>query len=101
MELRDGLTINDLAQCDVVAYILLSDNVQPIANCRTFTLDGVPHIDFIPKFDRRYSAPIPDDAIVAKSVDGEIGIFIQSASPAGLLAMKLAVLNKLTAHEQN
>ena len=101
MEFRNGLTMDDITHADVVAYILLADNVQPIADCKTFVKDGITHIDFIPRFDGEHSAPIPDDAMIAKSDDGEIGVFIHRNSPAGRLALTLAAMKRRTAHEDN
>jgi hypothetical protein len=55
--------------------------------CSIFMKDGIPWIDFLPHLNRKYSLPIPDEAIISRNDKelsvGRYAIFVTSDTAVG------------------
>jgi hypothetical protein len=103
MEFFNNTQIEDITDKSVDGFLRTDDPtmIESVPMCETFTLDGQLWIDFMPQLNRKYVAPIPDDAMVSRNeVDLAIGryaIFLHARSPAGsMLKQLLEAKQKLT-----
>jgi hypothetical protein len=101
MEFFNNATYGEIIDRDVDVYVQLdssskTDLISALVLCRTFVRDGALWVDCAPDpthLRRKYTAPVPDDAIVARQdteLDvGKYGIFVPPESELGRLANQL------------
>ena len=90
MQFLNDVTLDDIVNNNVDVVMLTTGGMVELAQlCEVFLGDDVPFIDFIPKLNRQFVAPIPDDAIIsineAELSSGRYGVFIPRDSEAGKL----------------
>ena len=94
MEFFNGTSLEDIVGKSIDVYLKSdSDVIDSILFCDLFLRDGIPTIDFLPKFKREYTAPLPSDSVVSRNeVELSVGryaVFISHLSEAGRLATGL------------
>ena len=63
--------------------------VSYMPECRTFGRNGDLWVDCDPPLYRRYVAPVPAGAMVSRSEDGDLGVFVDPESRLGQLVRSL------------
>jgi hypothetical protein len=90
MEFLEGTSFEEAANKQVLVIILGLDQIV----ARTFINDGELWVDLVPRFNRKYIAPVPEDAVISRNDENPdapaIGIFITPTSELGV-AMLVAL----------
>ena len=94
MQFFGGMSLDQLIDKDVDVCIRTSEPTgEMVELCRTFERDGQVWVDLIPKLNRKYVMPLPDDAIVSRNEAdlsyGRYGVFISPASKQGQFVKSL------------
>ena len=98
MKFCNHTSLRDITNKDVSVFIVVDGGatIHAVENCHTFLDHGRLCVDLIPQFDRKYAAPIPDDAIVTRNEIelslARYGVFVDPQSPLGHLARRLMAL---------
>lgn len=94
MEFINGTSLESVLRNEVDAFLRTNgDEVQSVSLCKVFSQDGELFIDFSPQLDRKYSTPLPDNAIFSKNDEvlsvGRTGVFIMRNTEAGYVLSTL------------
>jgi len=95
MQFYNDTSLQDITNKDISVFIVVDGGatIHAVENCQTFLDGGRLCVDLIPQFERKYSAPIPVDAIVTRNeVElslARYGVFVSPLSPLGYLARRL------------
>lgn len=90
MEYHNGTSESLIVSATSVTVGIKGDNVEMCRNCKVLRDDDDNLIvDVIPRLNAKYTARIPDDAIVSQAEDGEIAIFIEPTEEAAIIIRRL------------
>jgi hypothetical protein len=95
MQFFNGTSLRDIANRELSVYILIDGGVAiaMIEDCQAFLVGPRLYVDLSPQLNRKYSAPVPVDAVISRNeidlVLGRHGVFVSSQSPLGQLALWL------------
>jgi hypothetical protein len=95
MQFYNDTSLRDITNKDVSVLIVADGGatIETVENCQTFLDRGRLCVDLIPQFNRKYAAPIPDDAIISRNEIelslARYGVFVCPQSPLGHLACRL------------
>lgn len=87
MQFLRNTTLNDLLGKPVTFVLRTNEQTVETMTGEVFLAEGRVMMDCIPALDRKYSIPMPEDAIATDSVDPlsgiNFGVFIHPQSEAG------------------
>ncbi|TWU44654.1 hypothetical protein Poly51_59230 [Rubripirellula tenax] len=90
MQYHNGTSEQLVLDAEAVTIGIKGDNVEMCRNCKILRNDaGNLVVDVIPRLNAKYTAAIPDDAMVSQAADGEIAVFIEPTDPAAQLIRQL------------
>jgi hypothetical protein len=94
MEFYNNTTLEDVTDKDVDVFLNTDGSmISSLPLCRTFLKDGQLWVDCIPHLEKKYTAPVPDNAMISrndKALDaGRYGVFVNPATELGRLARHL------------
>lgn len=94
MQFFNGVTLEDIKNKTVDVFLRTdTGTITSAVLCQTFVHDGCLWIDFIPHLHHKYTAPLPDDAVISRNEAelsvGRFGIFVLPTSSAGQLLKSL------------
>lgn len=90
-DFHNGATPENIVDQRISVYIRSDElEIASMRDCHTFVQDGKLHVDCAPPLNRRYTAPVPNGAMFARSSDDEeLAVFIPSTSELARLMLKL------------
>jgi hypothetical protein len=90
-DFHNGTTPENIVDQEVSVYIRQdAPEIASMPNCRTFIEKCMLHVDCAPPLKRRYTAPVPKDAMFARSTDGDdLALFVHPSSELAGLIQKL------------
>ena len=95
-----GTTLEEVVGKDMQVFLMTdTPNLSSLPLCQAFILNEKLWIDCAPGLERKYVAPVPDHAIIARndnSLDtGRYGVFVAASSQLGRLVRRLFELKEL------
>ena len=91
IQFNNGATVENVVDQEVSVYLNDGkDDISSLPQCRIFLNTGSLWVDCVPPLNRKYAAPISNDAMIFRSSDGsELAVFVSPASALGDLVLRL------------
>ena len=91
IQFSNGATTDNVVDKDISVYLREDKpEISSLSQCRIFLNAGSLWVDCVPPLNRKYTAPVPNDAMISRSRDGsELGVFVLPTSALGALVAKL------------
>ena len=91
IQFYNGATAENVVGQEISVYLKEGKpDISSLPQCRTFLNAGSLWVDCVPPLNRKYAAPVPNDAMISRSSDGEqLAVFVLPTSALGTLVVKL------------